>query len=154
MVNDFFSNLILALWGAPVKQQDIEAHVKPISAETDRVAKQVVDAAFSVHSGLGPGLLESIYETCLAHELTKRALKVERQVVLPVIYDSLHLDAGLCLDVVVADCVVVELKAVASLLPVHKAQLLTYLKLSGYRLGLIINFNVPVIKNGIVRMAL
>ena len=137
-----------------MKQQDIEARAKPIPAETDRVAKQVVDAAFSVHSGLGPGLLESIYETCLAHELTKRDLKVERQVVLPIIYDSLRLNAGLRLDVVVADCVVVELKAVESLLPVHRAQLLTYLKLSGYRLGLIINFNVSVIKNGIVRMVL
>ena len=137
-----------------MKHQEIKAHVESIPAETDWVAKQVVDAAFSVHSGLGPGLLESIYETCLAHELTKRDLKVERQVVLPIIYDSLRLDAGLRLDVVVADCVVVELKAVESLLPVHRAQLLTYLKLSGYRLGLIINFNVTVIKNGIVRMAL
>ncbi len=137
-----------------MKHQEIKAHVESIPAETDWVAKQVVDAAFSVHSGLGPGLLESIYETCLAHELTKRDLKVERQVVLPIIYDSLRLDAGLRLDVVVADCVVVELKAVESLLPVHRAQLLTYLKLSGYRLGLIINFNVAVIKNGIVRMAL
>ncbi len=137
-----------------MKHQEIKAHVESIPAETDRVAKQVVDAAFSVHSGLGPGLLESIYETCLAHELTKRDLRVERQVVLPIIYDSLRLDAGLRLDVVVADCVVVELKAVESLLPVHRAQLLTYLKLSGYRLGLIINFNVSVIKNGIVRMAL
>jgi GxxExxY protein len=137
-----------------MKEQDLKVPLGPIPAAIDQVAKQVVDAAFSVHSGLGPGLLESIYETCLAHELTKRDLKVERQVVLPVIYDSLRLDAGLRLDVVVADCVVVELKAVESLLPVHRAQLLTYLKLSGYRLGLIINFNVPVIKNGIVRMVL
>jgi GxxExxY protein len=137
-----------------MKEQDLKVPLGPIPAAIDQVAKQVVDAAFSVHSGLGPGLLESIYETCLAHELTKRDLKVERQVVLPVIYDSLRLDAGLRLDVVVADCVVVELKAVESLLPVHRAQLLTYLKLSGYRLGLIINFNVPVIRNGIVRRAL
>ena len=137
-----------------MKEQDLKVPLGPIPAAIDQVAKHVVDAAFSVHSGLGPGLLESIYETCLAHELTKRDLKAERQVVLPVIYDSLRLDAALRLDVVVADCVVVELKAVESLLPVHRAQLLTYLKLSGYRLGLIINFNVPVIKNGIVRMAL
>ena len=137
-----------------MKHQEIKAHVEPIPAETNRVAKHVVDAAFSVHSGLGPGLLESVYEVCLAHELEKRGLKVERQVVLPIVYDALRLDAGLRLDAVVADCVVVELKAVGSLLPVHRAQLLTYLTLSGYRLGLIINFNVPVIKNGIVRMAL
>jgi GxxExxY protein len=120
----------------------------------DYVAGQVVNAAFQVHSRLGPGLLESVYEVCLVHELTKAGLRVERQVVLPVIYEDIRLDAGLRIDVVVEGCILIELKAVENILPVHRAQLLTYLKLSGHRLGLLINFNVPVIKDGIVRMVL
>ena len=118
------------------------------------MAGEVADAAYTVHRALGPGLLESVYEVCLAHELGKRGLKVERQVTLPILYDSVRLDAGLRLDILVQDCLAVELKAVDALLPVHQAQLLTYLKLAGHRLGLLINFNVPVIKNGIKRMAL
>jgi GxxExxY protein len=122
-------------------------------AETDRVARAIVDAAFVVHSTLGPGLLESVYEICLTHELVKRGLRVSRQVSLPVHYDGIRLDAGLRLDMVVEDCVVVELKAVEGILPVHQAQLLTYLKLSGHRLGLLINFNSALIRDGIKRMA-
>ena len=114
----------------------------------------MVDAAYAVHHALGPGLLESVYEVCLVHELTERGLKVERQVVLPVTYDDVRLDAGLRLDLVVNGCLVVELKAIEALLPVHKAQLLTYLKLSGHRLGLLLNFNFSVIKDGIQRVAL
>ncbi len=125
-----------------------------IPVETDRVAGQVVDAAFRVHSLLGPGLLESVYQVCLGHELGKRGIKVEQQLVLPVMYDTLQLDTGLRIDMLVGECVVVELKAVENILPVHKAQLLTYLKLSGHRLGLLINFNVPLIKDGITRMVL
>lgn len=127
---------------------------RPISVEVERVATQVVDAAFVVHSTLGPGLLESVYEVCLAYELTKRGLKVERQLALPVVYDERCLEAGFRLDLLVERCLVVELKAVEVLLPVHTAQLLTYLKLSGHRLGLLINFNVPLIKDGIKRLAL
>ncbi len=119
--------------------------------DTERVATQIVDAAFKVHSTLGPGLLESVYETCLVHELEKRDLTVRKQMTLPVIYDGLHLDAGLRLDLLVEDRVIVELKAVARFLPVFEAQVLTYLKLSGKRLGLLINFNVPRIKDGIKR---
>ncbi len=126
----------------------------PISMEVERVATQVVDAAFAVHSTLGPGLLESVYEVCLAYELTKRGLKVERQLPLPVVYDNLCLEAGFRLDLLVERCLVVELKAVEFLLPVHTAQLLTYLKLSGHRLGFLINFNVPLLKDGIKRLAL
>lgn len=114
----------------------------------------MVDAAYRVHTTLGPGLLEAVYEVCLAHELTKRGLKVLRQVSLPVVYDGQQLDAGFRIDLLVEHCVIVELKAIESLLPVHKAQVLAYLKLSGHRLGLLINFNVPLIKNGIVRLAL
>ncbi len=123
----------------------------PAPDDTERVATQIVDAAFKVHSTLGPGLLESVYETCLVHELEKRDLIVRKQMTLPVIYDELRLDAGLRLDLLVEDRVIVELKAVDRLLPVFEAQVLTYLKLTGKRLGLLINFNVPRIKDGIKR---
>ena len=113
-----------------------------------------MDAAFAVHSKLGPGLLESVYEVCLAHELEKRGRHVRRQVSLPVFYDGIRLDAGLRLDMVVDDCLVVEIKAVEQLLPVHKAQVLTYLKLTGHRLGLLVNFNTSLIKDGIKRIIL
>ncbi|MCG5057609.1 MAG: GxxExxY protein [Limnoraphis sp. WC205] len=126
----------------------------PISEEVNQVAKQIVDAAFTVHSTLGAGLLESVYEVCLDYELTKRGLRVARQVSLPVIYDDIQLDAGFRLDLLVNQCVIVELKAVPDLLPVHTAQVITYLKLSQHRLGLLINFNVPLIKDGIKRIAL
>ena len=128
--------------------------IESIPGSTDDVARQIVDAAFKVHSTLGPGLLESVYEVCLVHELSKRGLKVLRQVSLPVIYDGLQLDAGFRLDLLVSDCVIVELKVVELLLAIHRAQLLTYLKLSGHRLGFLINFNVPLIKDGIIRLAL
>ena len=120
----------------------------------DRVARIVVDAAYSVHSKLGPGLLESVYEICLVHELSKRGVTFQRQVHLPIDYDGVRIDAGLRLDLVVENCVIVELKAVEALLPVHHAQVMTYLKLTGHRLGLLINFNVPLIKDGIQRIAL
>ena len=128
--------------------------MKPIPPETNEIARQIVDAAFAVHTALGPGLLESVYEVCLAHELRKRGLTVRQQVVLPVHYDGVRLDAGLRLDLLVNDTVIVEIKAVENLLPVHKAQALTYLKLTSSRLALLINFNVPVIKEGIHRLAL
>ncbi len=128
--------------------------IQAIPLRTDEVARQVVDAAFAVHKSLGPGLLESVYEACLVHELIKRGLNVKSQVSLPVIYDSLKIDAGLRLDVIVEECVIIELKAVEAILPVHRAQLLTYLKMSEMRLGLLINFNVSLIKDGIIRIAL
>ena len=122
--------------------------------ETEAVSREVVDAAFRVHSELGPGLLEAVYEACLSYELQKRQLRFERQVSLPIEYDGLKLDAGLRLDLLVEDEVIVELKAVEALLSVHRAQLMTYLKLTGKRLGLLINFNVPLIKQGIKRVIL
>jgi len=125
-----------------------------LPAGTEETARKTVDCAFQVHRALGPGLLESVYEVCLCHELHKNGIVFERQVSMPVLYDGLRLDAGLRLDVVVAGCVIVELKAVEQILPVHKAQMLTYLKLSGIRLGLLINFNVPTIKTGIQRIIL
>lgn len=125
---------------------------EPIPEATDRIAAAVVDAAFKVHTTLGPGLLESVYEACLCQELKQRSIPFEAQVPVPVVYDGVTLDAGLRLDVLVADAVVVEIKAVEKMIPLYEAQVLTYLKLAGRRLGLLINFNVPVIRQGIKRI--
>ena len=126
----------------------------PIPGHLNEVSGQIVDAALRVHPTLGPGLLENVYELCLEHELKKRGLAVARQVSLPVVYDGVELDAGLRLDLLVEDCVIVELKTVESLLPIHKAQVLTYLRLTGHRLGLLINFKVEVMRHGIKRIIL
>jgi GxxExxY protein len=119
--------------------------------EQESIARKIVDSAFTVHSALGPGLLESIYEQCLAYELESRGIMVARQSVLPVIYREIRIDSGFRIDMLVGDLVVVEVKAVEGLLPVHEAQILTYLKLSGHRLGFLINFNVARISQGIRR---
>jgi GxxExxY protein len=116
------------------------------------ITGQIVDAAMKVHSALGPGLLESAYEACLAFELTKRGLRVERQVALPVVYDGMQIDVGYRIDLLVEGQVIVELKSVAELVPIFDAQLLTYLKLSNFKVGLLINFNVVHLKDGIKRM--
>ncbi|MGA9751650.1 MAG: GxxExxY protein [Acidobacteriota bacterium] len=126
----------------------------PIPETTDRIATEIVDAAFAVHRALGPGLLEGVYETCLCHEMSKRGLHWERQVALPVCYDGLRLESALRLDLLVENLVIVELKATEKLLPIHEAQVLTYLKLLGRRLGFLINFNSTVLKNGVRRLAL
>jgi len=126
----------------------------PIPDDIERIAKICINSAFKVHSELGPGLLESVYETCLNYEIKKSGLKVERQVVLPIVYDNRKLDDGLRLDLFVEKRLVIELKAVESLLPVHTAQVMTYLKLTQNRLGLLMNFNVPLIKNGIKRVVI
>lgn len=118
----------------------------------NEVARAVVDAAFRVHSTLGPGLLESVYEAALAHELRSKGLSVARQRPVRVVYDGVEFDEGFRADLVVAETVIVELKSVESVAPVHKKQLLTYLRLSGRRLGLLINFGAPYIKNGITRV--
>jgi GxxExxY protein len=119
----------------------------------DAIAAGIVDSALKVHRELGPGLLESTYEICLGHELTKRVYSVERQKALPVHYDSIIIDVGYRIDLLVNDSIIIELKAVTELAPIHHAQLLTYLKLSQKPLGFLINFNVPLIKNGIRRIA-
>lgn len=118
----------------------------------NETAKQIVDAALLVHKALGPGLLESVYETALFHELVKRELPVARQVPVTFVYDGHVYDEGFRLDLLVADCVVIELKSVETVHPVHKKQLLTYLRLSGKRLGLLINFNSALLKDGVVRI--
>jgi GxxExxY protein len=125
-----------------------------LSADHNRVSAAIVDSAFAVHQALGPGLLESVYEQCLPLELRTRGFAVAQQVSQPVTYRGARIDAGFRLDLVVGELVVVEVKAAERLLPVHDAQLLTYLKLSGRRLGLLINFNVPRIKEGIKRLVL
>jgi GxxExxY protein len=127
---------------------------KPIPPEIELVGEKILDAAFKVHTSLGPGLLESVYEACLAYEICNSGLIVETQVTLPVIYDNVRLEAGLRLDMVVEKCVIVELKSVDTMIPVYEAQLLTYLKLANYRLGYLINFNVPHLRNGFKRMVI
>jgi GxxExxY protein len=119
----------------------------------DSIAAGIVDAALKIHRELGPGLLESTYEICLEHELLKRGYLVERQKPQPVHYDGIMIEAGYRLDLLVNDLIIIELKSVGELAPIHHAQLMTYLKLSGKTLGLLINFNVPLIKNGIRRIA-
>jgi GxxExxY protein len=116
------------------------------------VAQQIVAAAYRVHTTLGPGLLESVYEAALAYELEKRGLRISRQQVIPVVYETVRIHTGFHADLVVEGTVIVEIKALESIAPVHKKQLLTYLKLADKRLGLLINFNVALIKDGITRI--
>ena len=112
----------------------------------------IIDAAYKVHTTLGPGLLESVYETALSHELTKREIPHQRQHPIPAIYDGIPIQPAFIADLLVANEVIVELKSIEAIAPVHKRQLLTYLRLSNKRLGLLINFNVVLIKNGITRI--
>lgn len=118
----------------------------------NEITETIVGAAINVHRALGPGLLESAYEACLAFELSQLGLKVEQQKPLPVIYKSVHLDCGYRLDILVEESVIVELKSVDQLVPIHKAQLISYLKLSGLTVGLLINFNTKMLKDGIQRI--
>ncbi len=128
--------------------------IEPISSKTEQVASAVIDAAFKVHRTLGPGLLESVYEACLCYELARARMPFQRQVALPVVYEGLRLDAGLRIDLLVDELVVVELKAVEQLVPLFEAQLLTYLKLTNKRVGLLINFNTSLLKDGLKRIVL
>ena len=125
-----------------------------LNEEIERVAKIVVDSVFRVHSTLGPGLLESVYENCLCLELQSRGLNVERQVVVPIIYLGNRIEPGLRLDVLVEGKIIIEVKSVESMHPIFQSQLITYLKLAQKRLGFLVNFNVPLIKDGIKRVIL
>ncbi len=127
---------------------------REIENEKDPRTASIIGAAIEVHRQLGPGLLESAYEQCLCHELHLRGLPFKCQVDLPVAYKGLQLDCGYKIDIIVNDEVVLELKSVESILPVHEAQLLRYLKLSGKKVGLLINFNVPLLSRGIIRRVL
>ena len=117
----------------------------------EEITESIIKAALKVHTALGPGLLENVYETCLVYELEKKNIEVKSQVSLPVIYDEIKMDIGYRLDLLVQDQVIVELKSVDKLLPIHEAQLLSYLKLSEKKVGLLINFNVTHLKKGIKR---
>ena len=120
--------------------------------ELNNISGLIEDAAFKVHNFLGPGLLESSYEACLKHELKKRKVNIQSQVSFPIDYDGLKIDAGYRIDLLVEEAIIVELKSVEKILPIHEAQLLTYLKLSNLKVGLLINFNVLRIKDGIKRL--
>ena len=127
---------------------------EPLPESTEQVGRAIIGAAIAVHRTLGPGLLESAYEICLAHELERRGNAALRQMALPVVYEAVKLEAGYRVDLMVDGAVVVEVKSVDALAPVHEAQLLTYLRLSGRRLGFLVNFNVVLLKQGAKRMIL
>lgn len=120
--------------------------------DIEEIARKIVDDAIKVHTALGPGLLESAYQKCLAYELRKNKLSVECEVVLPIIYENIEINAGYRLDMIVEGCVIVENKTVEKLLPIHEAQLLTYLKIKNCKVGFLLNWNVPRMKAGIKRM--
>ena len=124
-----------------------------MTKDIEAVASNIVDFAFKVHQAFGPGLLELAYQQCHAYELRKRGRKVLTEVVVPIVYDGHQIDAGYRLDMIVDDLVIIENKTVESILPIHTAQLITYLKLKDCKLGFLINWNVKLIKNGIVRVA-
>lgn len=136
----------------PQSRRDAK-RVEP-SLALNHVSGQIVDATFAVHTVLGPGLLESVYEQCLLHEFAMRGLSCDRQVALPIAYRGVQINAGLRMDLVVNQMIVVEVKAIEKVLAVHEAQLLTYLKLSHHQVGLLINFHVARIKDGIRRLVL
>jgi GxxExxY protein len=123
----------------------------PLSQREESIAKHTVHAAYTVHKHLGPGLLEKVYEVCFCHELKKAGLIADRQLDIPIVYDGLVFEEGLRLDVLIEDLVICELKAVDQIHPVWEAQVLSHLKITGKRLGFLINFNVPLIKSGIKR---
>ena len=118
----------------------------------NEIARQIVDAAYKIHTTLGPGLFESVYEAVMAQELSKRGLQFVRQQPLPVVWENLHLEAGFRADLIVEDKVIVEIKSVDAIAPVHRKQLLTYLRLANKRLGILINFDVDLIQDGIARV--
>ncbi len=120
----------------------------------DPLTEKIIGYAIEVHKYLGPGLLESAYEECLAHELNIHGIQFHRQVSIPVVYKGLHLECGYRIDIVVAGSLILELKSVERILPIHEAQLLTYMKLSQINIGLLINFNVPLIRDGLKRLVL
>ncbi len=135
-----------------LKNSDNKIKYIPIPSATESIAKEILDAAFQVHTTLGPGLLESVYEACLLHELGLRNINVKSQIVLPVIYKGIKVDSGYRLDMLVDDCVIVEIKSAENIGPVYCAQLLTYLRMTDIRLGLLINFNVVHLREGIKRI--
>jgi GxxExxY protein len=125
---------------------------RPIPPEVERVGKVVLDAAYKVHTALGPGLLESVYEACLAYEINKNGIHVVTQVAIPIIYEEVKVESGLRLDMLVEKSLIVEIKAIEKMNPLYEAQLLTYLRITKLRLGFLINFNVLHLRDGIKRI--
>jgi GxxExxY protein len=136
------------------RRHEVSQQTDAESVRAEELATQVVDAAVKVHKTLGPGLLESVYEACLCHELSIRHISFQRQLDLPICYEGIRLESGLRIDILVDNCVIIELKTVEKLAPIHDAQLLTYLKLTNTRIGFLLNFNVPIMKHGIKRLVL
>ncbi|MFN8490488.1 MAG: GxxExxY protein [Caldilineaceae bacterium] len=134
--------------------EDEAVTYRPLLQQEEEIGRLIVDAAFTVHKKLGPGLLEKVYEPCFCHELAKRRLGFERQVVVPILYDGLQFEEGFRIDVLVEKLVICELKAVTEIHPVHEAQLLSYMRLTQKRLGYLINFHTVKIKDGIYRRIL
>jgi GxxExxY protein len=132
----------------------MKKNYQEIPEETELIGKKIVDAAYTVHKNLGPGLLEKVYEICFCHELVKRNLFVERQIYIPIKYDGITFEEGLRLDVLVNNSIICELKALETVNPVWEAQILSHLKITGLRLGYLINFNVTLMKYGIRRFVL
>jgi GxxExxY protein len=137
-----------------IEEASMDGLMKEVEGTTNEASAKVVDAAFQIHKNLGPGLLESAYEACLVYEIGQRGLKVKRQVPVPLEYQSVCLDAGFRLDLLVEDRLVVEVKSVEAILPIHRAQVITYLRIAKKELGLLINFNVKYFKDGVERIAL
>ena len=129
-------------------------HESNLPEDVEALAKEVVDSAYKVHSALGPGLLESVYEVCLTHELRRRGITVSCQLKLPIVFEGLKLETAMRLDLLVGDSIIVEVKSIEKLLRIHEAQVLTYLKLTDKRLGFLINFNVEMFRDGIKRVVL
>src|SRR5690242_16537502 len=150
-------NLCLGVNSVPLWWNSLKGHSHPMKStitQLNRITGEVIGAAIEVHRQLGPGLLESSYRECLCRELLLRGIAFEREKPLPLAYKGIHLGCGYRLDLLIADSVVVEVKAIEVLAPIHEAQLLTYLRIGGWRLGLLINFNVAVLKTGIRRRIL
>ena len=133
---------------------NIDRKYLPLSDKEEKVGKIIVQAALDVHRRLGPGLLESVYETCFCHELSKRGVSYRRQIAVPITYDGLVFKSALRLDVIVEECVICELKSIEMTLQIHHAQVLSYLKLTKLRLGYLINFNSPTLRQGLKRIIL
>jgi GxxExxY protein len=134
------------------EEAEVSASLRPFRLAENELTEKIIGAAIEVHRHLGPGLLESAYEECVCYELSKLGIGFQRQIPLPIVYKGIRLNCGYRMDLIVEDSVVVEVKATEELLAVHSAQLLTYLKLSNKPIGLLINFNVPVLKNGLKRI--
>jgi len=146
-----FRNNLYPMPQSPENTKNHQDNYIPVDTSVEKIARLVVDAAYTVHVNLGPGLLEKVYEICFCHELEKRGLNYKRQVDIPIVYDNLTFNEGLRLDVLVEDCIICELKALETINPVWEAQVLSHLKLTGKRLGFLINFNGIRIKDGIRR---